>query len=163
MANVQQACAIPCRRVGRQWEFCLITTSSGRWAFPKGFLGRGETVQQAALKEAAEEAGVEGRILGEPLGTFRLFKEGKSYQVCVVLMQVTRCHDNWPETAKRQRCWVTARRAYELLGRRELQDFLDQACALLRKLPPGMRSGVRAALPEVAVSTAHVAIAGEVA
>lgn len=65
---IDQACAIPFRSVARQLEFCLITSSSGRWLFPKGFIDPGETFVEAALKEAAEEAGVHGRVLGDPVG-----------------------------------------------------------------------------------------------
>ena len=40
----------------------LIADPRGRWSFPKGLVGRGETPEQAALREIAEETGVAGRI-----------------------------------------------------------------------------------------------------
>jgi len=38
------------------------------WSLPKGHVEAGETVEQAAIREVAEETGITGRILGE-LGT----------------------------------------------------------------------------------------------
>jgi 8-oxo-dGTP pyrophosphatase MutT (NUDIX family) len=42
----------------------------GTWALPKGLVGRGETPEQAALREVLEETGVAGRSLGK-LGDVR--------------------------------------------------------------------------------------------
>ena len=49
-----QACAIPYRQRKGKLEFCLITSSKGHWSFPKGFVELGESLRQAALKEAFE-------------------------------------------------------------------------------------------------------------
>ena len=38
------------------------------WCLPKGHLERGETAEQAAVREIAEETGIHGRVLGS-LGT----------------------------------------------------------------------------------------------
>lgn len=38
------------------------------WCLPKGHMETGETLQQAAAREVAEETGIEGRVLAE-LGT----------------------------------------------------------------------------------------------
>jgi 8-oxo-dGTP pyrophosphatase MutT (NUDIX family) len=42
----------------------------GLWALPKGNVGRGETPEAAALREVAEETGVEARLI-EKLGDVR--------------------------------------------------------------------------------------------
>ena len=90
----QQASAIPYRRRGEQLEFCLITSvSNGRWGFPKGLIDPGETAPQTALKEAREEAGIVGRVVGKPLGRYSYRKWNTSLAVTVFLMEVT-------ETAK---------------------------------------------------------------
>lgn len=39
-----------------------------RWSLPKGHLEAGETLEQAAVREVAEETGIRGRILS-PLGS----------------------------------------------------------------------------------------------
>jgi 8-oxo-dGTP pyrophosphatase MutT (NUDIX family) len=126
-----QACAVAYRRVRGRVEFCLITTSQGRWNFPKGIVDPGETHDQAALKEAFEEAGLHGRIVGEPLGTYPLAKFGRTFQVTALLMQVDQCDENWQEEHLRQRRWVTADEARQLLTQQHLHDLLDES---LRRL-----------------------------
>jgi ADP-ribose pyrophosphatase YjhB (NUDIX family) len=39
-----------------------------RWSLPKGHLEKGETAEQAAVREVAEETGIHGRVVA-PLGT----------------------------------------------------------------------------------------------
>jgi 8-oxo-dGTP pyrophosphatase MutT (NUDIX family) len=58
----QQVAAV-CHRVrSGNVEFLLVQTRSGRWTFPKGGVKPGLTYAQSAALEAAEEAGVHGRI-----------------------------------------------------------------------------------------------------
>ena len=67
------AAAVPVRRRDAGGlEFLVVRTSQGgRWTFPKGRVEPGETASAAAAREAAEEAGVEGTIVAEPLGVYR--------------------------------------------------------------------------------------------
>lgn len=122
-----QACALPFRRVRGRVEFCLITTSQGRWNYPKGVVDPGETHEQAALKEAFEEAGLHGRILGQPLGSYSLAKFGRTWEVTALLMQVHQCDPSWQEQHMRQRRWVGAQEARRLLTQRHLHNLLDEA------------------------------------
>jgi 8-oxo-dGTP pyrophosphatase MutT (NUDIX family) len=43
-------------------EVLLIAVAGGRWQLPKGRLEEGETPEQAAVREVAEETGVRGRV-----------------------------------------------------------------------------------------------------
>ncbi|HEX6203715.1 MAG TPA: NUDIX hydrolase [Thermoanaerobaculia bacterium] len=43
-------------------EVLLIAVSGGRWQLPKGRLEEGETAEQAAVREVAEETGVRGTV-----------------------------------------------------------------------------------------------------
>ena len=53
-------------------EVLLVRTSDGeRWTFPKGGSEPGETLVQAAAREAIEEAGVSGQIGDEPIADYR--------------------------------------------------------------------------------------------
>ena len=122
-----QASAVPFRCFGDRVEFCLITTSAGRWGFPKGYIDPGETPEQTALKEALEEAGLHGRILGTPLLCYQTDKNGQTKQVVALLMEVTGCDDQWDEAAVRQRRWVSQNEAQDLLNRESLQTCLELA------------------------------------
>jgi 8-oxo-dGTP pyrophosphatase MutT (NUDIX family) len=129
--SAYQACAVPFRWGPEGLEFCLITTSQGNWSFPKGTVDAGETYQEAALKEAFEEAGLHGRLIGEPLGSYRLSKYGKTFDVIATLMQVTQCDANWQEEQIRQRRWTTAQKTAQLLTQKPLKGVFDEA---LRRL-----------------------------
>ena len=69
-----------------------------RWIFPKGIIDPGETYQESALKEALEEAGLRGQIVGEPFGHFFDAKWGARLIVKVVVMEVEQSEATWPES-----------------------------------------------------------------
>jgi 8-oxo-dGTP pyrophosphatase MutT (NUDIX family) len=53
-------------------EFLLVRTRDGeRWTFPKGGCEHGETLAEAAAREAVEEAGAAGRIGAQPIAEYR--------------------------------------------------------------------------------------------
>jgi 8-oxo-dGTP pyrophosphatase MutT (NUDIX family) len=61
------------RRLKGEWVFAAIRPNGkpeGVWALPKGLVHRGESPDATALREVAEETGVEGRLLGK-LGDVR--------------------------------------------------------------------------------------------
>jgi 8-oxo-dGTP pyrophosphatase MutT (NUDIX family) len=131
VTSAQQACAVPYRRRRTQIEFCVITSSRGRWLFPKGYVTRGATACETALKEAYEEAGLHGRIVGGPLGCFVLPKNGDQLSTAAFLMEVANSDRRWPEGVARERRWVTPTEARELLEDSQLVDMLDTALARL--------------------------------
>ena len=122
-----QASAVPFRRCGEHVEYCLITTSSGRWGFPKGYIDAGESPEQAALKEALEEAGLHGQIVGAPLVCYRSGKNGSTKRVVAWLMEVSDCDGQWAEASVRQRRWVSQDEARDLLDREALHACLEVA------------------------------------
>ncbi len=134
--DADQACAVPFREQVDRIEYCLITSSRGRWKFPKGFVEPGETVDEAALKEAYEEAGLHGRVVGDPIGSYKIFKKGRTRTVMAMLMEVSRSDAAWQEDGERERRWVTADEAHALFSEPELHDLLKAARAML---PDGQR------------------------
>ncbi len=132
-APIRQACAVPFRRVGDHLEFCLITSlKKKRWIYPKGIVDPGETVQETALKEAFEEAGLHGHITGAPLGDYRDAKWGTELRVTVLTMEVTAWDEHWHESDLRLRRWVSGEKAVALVSKRELRRFTKAALRQLR-------------------------------
>jgi 8-oxo-dGTP pyrophosphatase MutT (NUDIX family) len=52
------------RRTGETVEVALIRTGR-RWGLPKGHLEAGESLQQAAVREVAEETALQGEVVGK--------------------------------------------------------------------------------------------------
>ncbi|BBM87973.1 NUDIX hydrolase [Candidatus Uabimicrobium amorphum] len=124
--NYQQACAIPYRMEDKAIYFCLITSRNhGDWIFPKGCIDGEETPQETALKEANEEAGLEGEIVTD-LGAFTYHKRGFDLLTSVQLMRVTHCKNTWLEL-DRKRCWVSSSKAQKRIERVEMQKALQKA------------------------------------
>jgi 8-oxo-dGTP pyrophosphatase MutT (NUDIX family) len=104
----------------------------GHWVFPKGHVERGETFEQAALREAEEEAGVTGEIV-EAAGVTEFELGPHTYQVHYFVM--TTSDDGSPERGRRMR-WCSYDEALECLP-------FENTRALLRRAWPGIlaRSG----------------------
>ncbi len=49
--------------VNKKGKFLVIQSPSGYWGFPKGHIGKGETLQQTAEREVMEEVGLEIKFL----------------------------------------------------------------------------------------------------
>src|SRR5690606_26601229 len=66
MSTPTHAGAVVLRHEGAGWQ-CLLVQASGagaEWVLPKGHIEPGETVEQAALRELEEEAGVVADLSG---------------------------------------------------------------------------------------------------
>jgi 8-oxo-dGTP pyrophosphatase MutT (NUDIX family) len=50
-------------RDGGGFDVALIRTHERRWQLPKGWIDEGETAEQAAVREAREEAGVDAEVI----------------------------------------------------------------------------------------------------
>lgn len=105
-------------------EILLVTSRSGRrWVIPKGIIEPELSAAASAAKEALEEAGVEGRIGAEPLGSYRYDKWGGTCSVQVFLLAVERIHDEWAE-AHRRRLWVSPTEAADRVEEEDLKRLL---------------------------------------
>lgn len=117
----------------------LLIQSSARkgWVLPKGGWETDErTCEEAACREAWEEAGIECKV-EKDLGTIveqRTEEQIKknphapraAYRFYEV--KVSEIKDNWPEKHKRSRAWVSYKQAKEALkGRPELEEALERS------------------------------------
>lgn len=130
-----QASVIPFRWRDGELEFCLITSIRARkWGFPKGIIDPGETAIEAALKEAWEEAGLRGQVVGEALGRYQYEKWGQTLDVEVFLMRVESAAEDWLEAQQRERRWADVEEAKQLLVGEKRARFFEQAVAAARVL-----------------------------
>lgn len=124
----QQAAAIPVRRKSNAIEVCLIRRKgSASWGIPKGSVDPGDTHETTALKEAWEEAGISGRLIGASLGTYEYAKWNTTFEVVVYLMEVLEQHPTWQEARFRERRWTSFGEAAALLAAHPARIFLDRA------------------------------------
>ncbi|HVQ44280.1 MAG TPA: NUDIX domain-containing protein [Candidatus Saccharimonadia bacterium] len=67
------------RRAGSHVDILMIQDRLGRWTIPKGHVEAGESLEQTALREVAEETGLQEFRLGDKLDKLHFFyrKEGK--------------------------------------------------------------------------------------
>lgn len=128
-----QSSVIPFRQNGNRLEILVIESSKKKhWVVPKGIKDPGLSPQESAAKEAWEEAGVEGRVLDQPLGEYVYDKWGSTCTCTVYPMEVTKVipEAEWEESHRGRR-WVTPEQASEHLKQEALKDLvLDLAAKL---------------------------------
>lgn len=123
------------RKAGRKLEVLLVTSrDTGRWIVPKGWAMKGLSAAESALREAYEEAGVEGKVSKSEIGRFPYVKvmgEDKGFpcEVAVFPIEVRRLRDNFPERAERRRKWFPLEKAARKVDEPELADLLRDFAA----------------------------------
>ena len=119
----EQSGVLPYRRSGKI-EVCLIKTKSGKsWGIPKGGVEPALTPKVSALKEAMEEAGLQGKIVNK-IGKYSYTKGGVKQKVTVFLMLVDVAHEHYMESDTRKRKWFTLDKAREKIDP-QLEFLLD--------------------------------------
>ena len=114
--HIPQSSILPYRVRKSGPTFLLITSiGSGRWVLPKGHIASDITPRQSAIKEAFQEAGINGKVPKKSLGTYTYSKENEPgvppYQVEVFTMRVTCVLNAWPEELRRTREWMSPKKA----------------------------------------------------
>ncbi len=130
--RISQAGAIPYRIDDEgELEVLLITTRKGAWSIPKGLIDPGNTAEETAEIETAEEAGAIGSA-EELLGTFKYEKFGGTCEVAVFALPVDSVLDTWDESSFRERWWLSAAEAAELVERKKIRRLIRRLSKLLR-------------------------------
>lgn len=128
--RIRQVAAIPFRlSEGGNLEILLVTSrTTRRFIVPKGWPMKGKSGRKAAAIEAQEEAGVLGKALKQPAGTYSYWKRMASrfvrVDVVVYLLEVAEEMANWREAANRQRAWLPVADAALLIDEPELSTLL---------------------------------------
>ncbi len=170
----RQFAALPCR-LGQNGQIeVLLQTSreTHRWVIPKGWPIKGLKPAAVAAREAYEEAGLAGRILGKrPIGSFFYNKQMPEGPVpCVVrvfLLWVTGQAKTWPEQAQRESRWFESADAAALVAEDGLAEII-RAVVTAKRLrrfqpsplaptpghaPPGTDGAAAAAAPTASPDT----------
>jgi ADP-ribose pyrophosphatase YjhB (NUDIX family) len=117
-------------RLEQRLEVLLITSrETYRWVIPKGWPIKDKSGPFSAAQEAREEAGVEGEVDSQAIGTYPYLKRMKDGEmrpltVEVFALRVTRELGDWPEQGERQRRWFKLGEAAESVDEQELADLI---------------------------------------
>ncbi|KAL8162299.1 hypothetical protein V2J09_013788 [Rumex salicifolius] len=114
-------------------EVLMINSNSGPGLlFPKGGWEDDETVQQAAVREAMEEAGVRGDLMVS-LGVYDFKSRTHQDEFCpeglckaeMFAMHVKEELETWPEQSMRERTWLTVPEALGCCRHTWMRDALE--------------------------------------
>ena len=135
-----QSGVLPWRLKGRKKAEVLLVTGrrSGRWMIPKGWPMPGKTLADSAAQEAFEEAGIEGKVDEQPIGTFRHVKQHLLFGEMEVDIQVhsfavRRELSSWPEKGERNRKWFACDDAATKVDSEELGSMIRAFGKALKK------------------------------
>jgi 8-oxo-dGTP pyrophosphatase MutT (NUDIX family) len=122
--------------VGGDGDVRILLVSSrgtGRWVLPKGWPNKADaTNADTARREAFEEAGVQGDIVGlKEVGAYRyeqIAKDGvaANCRVGVFALRVTGLAKSWPEKGQRVLRWCAPRQGASLVQEPELSALLSR-------------------------------------
>ncbi|KAJ0393026.1 hypothetical protein P43SY_012113 [Pythium insidiosum] len=107
----------------------LLISSSKRpdeWILPKGGWESDETIEECALREAEEEAGVQGSVIRD-LGELDFVNtKGSAHRLYGFVLQCIHQYDHWAEQSRRRE-WVSFDEALVRLEQR------PELCAILTR------------------------------
>ncbi|WP_378947947.1 NUDIX hydrolase [Mesorhizobium sp. ANAO-SY3R2] len=128
--RITQVAAIPFRLNETGELEVMLVTSRGtrRFIVPKGWPMKGKSARHAALIEAREEAGVLGKALKKPAGTYCYWKRLSTgfinVEVTAYLIEVAEELAAWQEAGARQRAWLSPADAAMLIDEPELSTLV---------------------------------------
>jgi len=127
MNKIAQASALPFRIYKDKLQILIITSRNGKkWIIPKGIIEPGDTDRYTALKETQEEAGVNGKVIKEMIGSYSYEKWKTLCEVSVFPLKVTEVYDQWDEDHIRKRKWVSAKRAAKKVSPKKLALLIKE-------------------------------------
>jgi 8-oxo-dGTP pyrophosphatase MutT (NUDIX family) len=141
MAKFKQAGAIIVRNGKAGPRILLVTArrNPDNWIFPKGHVESGETLKKAAVREAREEAGIEGKVVGAA-GRMSFEFGDNTYRVTYFVVRTT---DAGKEREGRRLCWLKYKQALRRLTYEETRDLLREAWPRIKVSAVPRSSGSR--------------------
>ncbi len=130
-SDVRTQFAALCYKVVDGETRVLLVTSrrSGRWIVPKGWPVHQMRPAAAAMKEAYEEAGVEGKVIDFCLGLYSYQKtlEEDEDLPCIAAIfpvKVKKLLKKYPEVGQRKRRWFSLAKAAQKVDEPELSRII---------------------------------------
>ncbi|KAL6890220.1 hypothetical protein ACP4OV_008983 [Aristida adscensionis] len=120
--------------LGKLQVLMISTPKRSDLIFPKGGWEDDESIDEAACREAFEEAGVKGILSATPLGEW-IFKSKSKQNSCgiqgackgfIFALQVTELLESWPEQVTHGRRWVPIEEAYGISRYNWMREALDK-------------------------------------
>ncbi len=137
-----QIAALPLHwdRKGNLSVLMVTSRDTRRWIMPKGWLMDGKKPWRAAEIEALEEAGAEGYVGSEEIGTYhydKILDDGTALpcEVIVYPMIVERLRKRWKERHERKRRWFTPKAAARRVKEPDLAALLESLATKPKKVP----------------------------
>jgi 8-oxo-dGTP pyrophosphatase MutT (NUDIX family) len=127
---VIQAGAVVYRRDDHALRILLVRARRNPedWIFPKGHVEPGESADQAAVREAEEEAGVTGRVITDLPPPVRFGLEDRRIEVAYFLVEFER---EIKPKERREQAWLPPRQALKRLTHESAREVLERALARL--------------------------------
>lgn len=125
-----QVAALPWHKRDGAVEIMLITSrDTGRWVLPKGWPEAREPLCVAAAREAAEEAGLTGKVSPLEIGRYFYAKalasgEEVPCEVPVFPLRVELVAERWKERHARTRKWVAVAEAAAMVNEPDLSQII---------------------------------------
>jgi len=121
------AAAVPYGFENGEPRVLVVRTSWGEmWTFPKGKIEPGESARDAAVREAREEAGVEGTAEEQPFTTYRYCSKHGDDHVRAYLLRADAAGELFPAELERQPEWVSPSEARRRLRHGREQVYADE-------------------------------------
>ncbi len=118
-------------RPDRSGTLILLVTArrdQNHWIFPKGHVEPGESLEAAALREAREEAGVTGKIVGRA-GSASFSLGPETYEVHYFIVAT---HDHGNENEGRSLAWLPFEQALQRLSFENARTVLRHAWPMIQ-------------------------------
>ncbi len=139
-----QFAALPFRydEDGKPQVMLLTSRETHRWVIPKGWPMHGRKPREVAAREAFEEAGLLGKVVGKhPIGSYHYEKRltprgGIVCEVVVFLFLVERQLSDWPEKQEREARWFEPADACVAVDEGGLAEILRRAVMASTSAPP---------------------------
>ncbi len=105
----------------------IKTKNKKKWITPKGKIEKNMTPRASALKEAEEEGGIKGEIIGKKLGYYVLKKgnDSENDRILMFSMRVNEELIDYKEKEIRERRWCSMEEVLTLVSNTKLKEIIQ--------------------------------------